>query len=280
MELQYKVFFSKRPSVTRSAPAGHEQLKWVPTTSTLIYGIKDAVLVDTQLTVEASNSLLEWVVATGKTVTHIYITHAHGDHFFGNSTILKQFPDAKVVTIPEIAAKMAVEVSPERVESFWDKLFPGQIPHPLTAKAEVINGDEFFLEGEKLVVVRTGHTDTDETTSLWVPSIGLVVTGDAVYNNVHPYLGEGATEEARNEWIRALDKIAALRPRIVVGGHSDPEKGFGVEAIDETKEYLQTFNKLSSETNTPEELYSKMVEHYPGRLNPGSAWAGAIALKK
>jgi glyoxylase-like metal-dependent hydrolase (beta-lactamase superfamily II) len=252
----------------------------MPTTSTLIYGNKDAVLVDTQLTAEASKDLLEWVVATGKNVTHIYITHAHGDHFFGNSTILSHFPDAKVLTTAEIAAKMKLEVSPQRVDSFWDKLFPGQLPQPLTAKAEVVRGDEFSLEGEKLVVVRTGHTDTDETTSLWVPSIRLAVTGDAVYNNVHPYLGEGATPESRDEWIRALDKIAALQPLVVVGGHSNPDKGFRVDAIHETKAYLQTFNKLSSEASTAEDLYGKMVEHYPEWLNPGSAWAGATAVKK
>jgi hypothetical protein len=42
-----------------------------------------------------------------------------------------------------------------------------------------------------------------------VPSIGLVISGDAVYNNTHPYLAE-CDEQARGEWLRALDKIEAL----------------------------------------------------------------------
>jgi hypothetical protein len=47
--------------------------------------------------------------------------------------------------------------------------------------ADPMQGDEIDLEGNKLVVVQVGHTDTDDTTCLHVPSIGLVAAGDAVY---------------------------------------------------------------------------------------------------
>jgi glyoxylase-like metal-dependent hydrolase (beta-lactamase superfamily II) len=45
--------------------------------------------------------------------------------------------------------------------------------------------DVIDLEGRALVVVEVGHTDTDHTTCLYVPSVGLVVAGDASYNDVH-----------------------------------------------------------------------------------------------
>lgn len=51
-----------------------------------------------------------------------------------------------------------------------------------------------------------------------------------------------------------------------------------MEAIDETMKYLQMVDKLSSEASTAEQLYSKLVEQYPGWLNSGSAWAGAIVV--
>jgi hypothetical protein len=59
-----------------------------------------------------------------------------------------------------------------------------------------------------------GHTDTDDTTCLHVPSIGLVVAGDAVYNGIHPFLNE-SNRQTRLEWIAALDKIDALKPSAV-----------------------------------------------------------------
>jgi hypothetical protein len=51
--------------------------------------------------------------------------------------------------------------------------------------------------------------DTDYTTCLNVPSIGLVVAGDAAYNDVHLYLVE-SNVQTRREWISALDKIESL----------------------------------------------------------------------
>lgn len=279
MGLNFKVFYHKRESSTRDAPGGNKEHMWVPTTSTLIYGERDAVLVDTQLTKDAITELLAWVIETGKNVTHIYITHAHGDHFFGNATILKQFPNAKVVSTPEIVAGMAAETAPARMDLIWHKLFPGQIPELLTGDATALEADEFEIEGEKLQVIRLDHTDTSDSTGLWVPSIGLLVAGDSVYNNVHPYLGEGGSHEKRAEWIAALDKLAALKPRVVIGGHSDPAKGHGPEAIEETKAYLECFNKYNDGSSSPEELFTKMLETYPARINPGSAWAGASASK-
>jgi glyoxylase-like metal-dependent hydrolase (beta-lactamase superfamily II) len=278
MGLDFKVFHSTRPSATRSGPPGHDYLKWVSTSSTLIFGATDAVLVDAQLTTEAAKELLDWLVAAEKNITHIYVTHGHGDHFFGCGLLLQTFPHAKVVGTSEVAARMKHEITPARQE-FWNNLFPGKIPTNLVA-GEALEGDELRLEGESLQVIRIGHTDTDDTTILWVPSIGLVVAGDAVYNNTHPYLGESKTESSRLEWIAALDKIAALDPKSVVGGHSDPSKGFGPEAVEETKLYLQNFNRISDEAETAEEIYHRMLELYPERINPGSAWAGASLVKK
>ncbi|KAH7398046.1 beta-lactamase-like protein [Cadophora sp. MPI-SDFR-AT-0126] len=277
--LGYKVFFSKRPGVGRDIPAGNDHLKWVPTTSTLIYGERDAVLVDTQLTKAAGKELVDWVVDSGKNLTTIYITHAHGDHFYGNAALLERFPEAKILATPEVVAKMAEAILPDGMDAFWRRLFPGEIPEKLVT-AVALNEDHFTLEGEKLEVVRIGRTDTDESTALWVPAIELVVAGDAVYDNTHPYLGESFSKQSRLEWIAALDKIAALHPKIVVGGHSDPNKIFSPSALHETKAYFKNLERLNKETSSPEELYTRMLELYPDRLNVGSVWGAANLVKK
>lgn len=278
MGLDYKVFTSRRSGVNRSTPAGHDHLKWVPTTSTLIFGQKDAVLVDTQLTMAAAKELVDWVVATGKNLTTIYVSHAHGDHFYGTGAVLEKFPEAKVVATQETVSRMAEAISPDGMDAFWRNLFPGQIPEKLVM-ATPLEQDHFMLENERLEVVRLGHTDTDDTTALWVPAIGLVVAGDAVYNNTHPFLGESKSQEARSQWVAALDNIAALKPRAVVGGHSDPSKGFSPDAVQATKDYLDDFARLDGQTSTPEELYSQMIELHPTRLNVGSLWGGATLVK-
>ena len=66
MVLQYKVHYTTRPSATRDAPAGKEDLKRVPSSSTLMYGERDAVLVDTALTIKGCKEVLDFVIASGK----------------------------------------------------------------------------------------------------------------------------------------------------------------------------------------------------------------------
>ena len=80
--------------------------------------------------------------------------------------------------------------------------------------AEPLESGALTLEGQELAVVPLGHTDTNDTTCLHVPSIGLVIAGDVAYNDVHLYLAE-SNRESRREWIAALDTIESLRPRAV-----------------------------------------------------------------
>src|SRR6202171_6275836 len=204
--LSWDVLTIRRPGLTRDLPAGKEELMWVANSSTLIYGERDAVLVDTFLTTEQSQTLLDWVVASGKNLTAIYVTHGHGDHFFGLASLLERFPRAKAVATPEIVNAMREQLSPAWIDNFWRRLFPGEIPDHLLV-AEPLEDNELELEGRKLVAVNAGRTDTAHSTCLYVPSIGLIVGGDAVYNGIHPYLGETDTQ-GRPEGIAPLAKPA------------------------------------------------------------------------
>ena len=73
--------------------------------ATLIYGERDAVLVDTFLTMEQFNRLADAIVASGKTLKAIYITHAHGDHFFGIKVLRDRFPSATALATPAVVAR-------------------------------------------------------------------------------------------------------------------------------------------------------------------------------
>jgi glyoxylase-like metal-dependent hydrolase (beta-lactamase superfamily II) len=275
--LEWKLLTKKRESATKGVPPGKEALAWVTNTVTLIYGERDAVLVDTFLSEQHSKELVDWVVASGKNPTIIYITHGHGDHFFGLQLLLDRFPNAKATATEGVVAAIQDQIKPEYVKSFWEARFPGQLPLQLAAP-EVLKGDTFYLEGEELKVVELGHTDTSRTTALYVPSIGLVVAGDGVYNNTHLYLAE-RDEETINEWLRALEKIESLHPKAVIAGHGVLNPDSSPRHIEETRLYLRDFAASLVATSTARELYDRMLSLYPDRVNPGSLWSAAKASK-
>jgi glyoxylase-like metal-dependent hydrolase (beta-lactamase superfamily II) len=276
--IEWDVLITKRqPSAGHDLPPGKEQWTWVPSSATLISGARDAVLVDTFLTVEQSIALVNWVAQSGKNLTTIYVTHGHGDHFFGIAAIQERFPKARALATPGVVKVMQKQASSESLADFWNARFPGQIADRLVI-AEPLYGNVIDLEGEELVAIELGHTDTDHTTCLHVPSVGLVVAGDAVYNDDHLYLIE-SNAQTRREWIAALDRIESLGPRAVIAGHKKPGTDNSPRIIEETRQYIRDFDRLAQATTTAGELYDQMLEIYPNRANPGALWGSALAAK-
>ena len=133
--LRWDVFLT--PSIPAAAidlAPGEKERPWPPISSTLVSGERDAVLVDTPVTIEQARALANWVVASGKNLTTVYATHGHGDHFFGTSTVLERFPLARFVARPEVIKVMRQQASPESLATFWNPRFPGQIASHLRSR--------------------------------------------------------------------------------------------------------------------------------------------------
>jgi glyoxylase-like metal-dependent hydrolase (beta-lactamase superfamily II) len=276
--LQWDVFVSAQiPVVTSDLPPGASEMKWSPISSTLISGERDAVLVDTAITVDQNQKLVDWIAHSGKNLTAIYATHGHGDHFFGVNTIQKKFPKARFVATSEVIAVMRKQASVPVVETYWKPRFPRQIDSMLVI-ADELQGGLLELEGEQLVSVPLGHTDTDSTTCLHVPSIGLAVCGDALYNDVHLHLGE-SNAEGRKEWIAALDKIESLKPVAAIAGHKRPGALDTPSDLEATRKYIRDFDRIAYHTKTALALYNEMLAIYPERVNPAVLWYSAQAVK-
>ncbi|AGB22055.1 Zn-dependent hydrolase, glyoxylase [Mycobacterium sp. JS623] len=246
-----------------------------PVASTLIYGDRDAVLVDPPFTYEQVKRVGDWIEAFGKHLTAVYATHGHGDHWFGTELLLQRFPDAVAYATTGTIAMMHQQGTVGRAE-LWDVDFPGLIP-PSPVNYRTMPADGIELEGHRLLAVEVGHTDTDDTTVLHVPSIGLVVAGDVVYNGVHQYLLESAGGGI-DAWLVALDKVAALQPSAVVAGHKNKGLPDDPATIEQTRDYLLNARRLLAEKRSPREYFDAMVALYPDRLNVGPVWYTAVVL--
>lgn len=276
-QLHYETLTVRREGLTRDLPAGdNEDLRWVANSATLIFGDHDAVLVDTFATIEQNERLIGWVKAHRRNLTHIYLTHGHGDHVYGIGQLLQAFPGARAVATAGTIAEARLQASDEYHGGFWGRLFPGQIPQPVIPAEPA--GDTIRLEEHELRVIEAGHTDTTGTTALWCPSLRLIVAGDVVYNHTHMYLAE-TTTTSRQEWIASLTRLKDLDPLYVVAGHKQPDYDDAPGNIDESIRYLTDFNAVDAQTTTATELYEGVLRNHPRRANPGSLWGAAKLFK-
>lgn len=246
-----------------------------PLASTLILGETDAVLVDAPFTREQVHTVGDWIEHSGKRLAYIYATHGHGDHWFGTDLLMQRFPGVVPYATEGTIRLMHQQATAGR-EQMWDVDFPGLIPDSPVVY-QVIPAEGFELEGHRLLPVETGHTDTDDTTVLHVPSIGLVVAGDVAYNGVHQYLLESASGGI-DSWLTALDTVTALRPRAVVAGHKNRDLPDDPVILQQTRDYLLDAQRLLATKPSPREFFDQMLQLYPDRLNVSPVWYGALAL--
>jgi glyoxylase-like metal-dependent hydrolase (beta-lactamase superfamily II) len=273
--LSYEVFVSEPIPTTGMLPTGAVQ-QWSPISTTLLCGDTEAVLVDPPLTIEQTRRVGDWVERSGKRLTHIYLTHGHGDHWFGASLLAERFPGV-LVHATEGTIRLMHDSATGRRKAFWDNLFPGQLPD-LQVSAQVLPVDGLTLEGHPLHAIEVGHSDCDDSTVLHVPALGLVVAGDVAYNNVHQYLADGGLDGGIDAWLRAIDAVRDLRPAAVVAGHKDVTRADHPRILDETAEYLHTARRVLAEKPTAQTFFDEMTRLYPDRLNPGTVWLNAQRL--
>ena len=275
--LAYEVLVSDGvPRTTDLRMPNGEEIVSSPISSTLIYGERDAVLVDPPLTNGQIAQVAEGVARSGKRLAFVYITHGHPDHWFGSASLLDRFGDADSVVYATEGTIRQMRVQLAGKEEGFAKSFP-EVPRNTPVLAVSVPADGFRLDGHVLRAVETGHTDTDDSTALHVPSIGLVVAGDVAYNGVHQMMLEGGNG-GLHAWLDGIDRIAALNPRHVVAGHKNKDLPDDPKILDETRQYLLDAIRLLADKPTPLEFFDEMLKLHGDRLNPGPLWYSGLGL--
>jgi glyoxylase-like metal-dependent hydrolase (beta-lactamase superfamily II) len=266
-----------KPIVGLIAPMGAGEATWPATSVSLISGEHDAVLIDAALAPQDAGRVVDWIRASGKNLTTIYITHGHGDHFFGLNTILDAFPHARAVTAAAVVPEAQGQLSPELLQ-FWTAIFPGQIPeHPIVPDA--LDSDLIDLEGHDLRIITVGQSDTSPSTIVHIPSMDAVIAGDVAYNGIHQWLAQ-TDHDKRLQWIASVEQIEALKPKIVVAGHRRPDAPDNAPAtiLGSTKTYIRDFDQSLSGSRSAQELVDRMMVLHGDLGNPYTLWTAARAV--
>jgi len=194
---------------------------------------KDYVLViDANFPWGAREILPEIKRATNKPIRFVFNTHYHGDHAYGGSVFTDQ--GATVVCTDDCAVE-----SRAKGQAGWDKntetgefsLKPYRLAHPTITfeKAMTFDDGEHRVELHKL---GPGHSKGDAVA--WLPKEKILFAGDLCVN--WGFGNNVADADADHDnWLRALDAMAGMGPKLVVVGHGEPGPA---EVLGAQKAYL------------------------------------------
>src|SRR5262249_6536655 len=208
---------------------------------------RDGVLVfDTNGTPASSAAVLAGIrTLTDQPVRWIVNSHWHWDHWYGNETYQRAFPDVRIVAHEKTRALMmgpALEFNRPGLETQLpgylksleqraatnaalkatldeDRFFLDQKSHVRHTFPNVVFSDRLAIElGERHVeVLNYGRGVTPGDAFVYLPKEKVLLIGDLVVNPVTFALSGYPTE-----WLRTLERIDSLDVETIVTGHGAP----------------------------------------------------------
>jgi glyoxylase-like metal-dependent hydrolase (beta-lactamase superfamily II) len=226
---------------------------------TMFSGEKDMLVIDPQFSLSEAHRLAAEILESKKNLVTIYVTHPHPDHLFGLAVLHQAFPSAKIVALPATVAG-AKTGWPAR-QKFWFPTYGNNIPGPDPVLPEELSSPMLTLEGEQFPITGGVQGDGPGNSFVYIPSLKAVVAGDTVFD--HVYFGV-PKDKAREDWMKTLDQISALKPEILIPGHQGPGAKNDLSAIAFMKKYIADWDANVKASKTPAEMKAKVLKQYPG----------------
>lgn len=227
--------------------------------STLVYGEKDAMVIDAGFTRADALRIAANVLDSGKQLTTIYVSQADPDYYFGVETLTEFFPQADVVTTPAVLAKLTAKMSGKL--AFWGPKMGANAPRK-PAVPRALEGNTLMLEGQTIEIRGTQGLLAHRPYA-WIPSIKTIAGNIGVFGNMHVWTADSQTAAERAAWVAQLDEMLALKPELVIPGHMKAGTTLDASAISFTKDYLLAFEKNLAASKNSVELINAMKQSYP-----------------
>jgi len=221
------------------------------------------VAVDAQYPVSAYRFRESIATVSPKPVTHLLLTHIHGDHIFGNQA----FEDCTIVShrrlkekmeeslrgewAPGNLEKMLEDIKVNRPERAW--LFEGL---RIVLPTETFH-DRYELDGVE-VINTGGHTDCSSI--VHVKEDGIIFAGDLIVPGMFPYAGDPTSDPVA--WIGAFKTMLELDPETIIPGHGAP---CGAEEVETQLTYFEATRSTMEELIAGGATQEEAVDHdgYP-----------------
>ena len=228
--------------------------------SVIVIGKEEAVLIDAQWTLSNAHRVVAEILETGKRLTHIYVTHAHPDHYFGLGPIAAAFPQAKVIALPSVAKTINNQFF-GKIEHWEQTIGVMNVPR-VKVPIEPMKNNWFELEGHRIEILPEIMGDLRYNTVVWIPDIKTLYGSDVLFNQAHPFTCE-VTAEERAQWIKDIERLQKMGATTVIPGHQKPGMPFDESSMDFTIDYLKKTEEALASTRSEGDFYYYMVKCFP-----------------
>ena len=241
--------------------------------STLIYGKRDAILIDASQLLSDTHRMIADIIPMRKNLTHIYVSHFHPDHHFGLQVLKNAFPKTRIVALPSVV-KDIIATSADKIE-LWaiDRFGPDDIPHKTTIP-KPLKEPRLVLEDEELLFSDNWEGDSVNNSVVWIPSIKLACATDVAFHDCHLWPIESNVER-RVKWRSSIKHLRDFNARIIIPGHCDDAKIrlmeevqvksslSYTECIDWSIKYLDNYEEVYNSAKNALEMVEAIARLYP-----------------
>ena len=175
---------------------------------------------------------------TDEPVVRVVVSHYHADHIYG----LQVFADldAEVLAPDGADEYLDSDQAAQRLEERRNTLAPwvNENTHLISPDQYLGEGTRFRLGDVEFIITLLGAAHSDGDLAMYVSPDRVLFSGDVVFNERVPFLGDADTRH----WLKVLERMDREKLTALVPGHgpvsSDPRK-----AIDFTRRYLEYLRK-------------------------------------
>ncbi|MBV8326323.1 MBL fold metallo-hydrolase [Chryseobacterium sp.] len=225
-------------------------------TSTLIYGDKDAMLIDAQFQKQYAEQLVKEIKATGKNLKTVFISHSDPDFYFGLDVIKRAFPTVKIISTAQTA--YLISASMDDKMAVWKPQLKTDAPSEIIVPQAVTAIPD--LEGNKIEIKQ--NSEDPAHSFLWIPSLKTIAGGISVSTGSHLWMADTQNVKAIDQWIGQINAMKALQPEQVVPSHFS-KQSLSPQSLDFIREYLENYKKAVTENTTTPAIVDFMVKKYP-----------------
>lgn len=193
------------------------------------------VVIDSLGTPALGRALVRAVrTTTRRPIRRVILTHYHADHAYGLAALEAAGAEvwARVEGRDYLESKEAQERLAQRRRDLapWFRKGDGVLLPP---DRWITKDESFVLGGKRFDLVHLGPAHSPEDLMIALPDEGVIFSGDVIFEGRIPFVGEA---DSKN-WLRAIDRLLARHPRLLVSGHG-PASRDPAAALTLTRDYL------------------------------------------